>query len=237
MQGLSRIAYTDLFWETLGDIRGTPYFRQACDSIRACALNKMANRNFSSATDEPFSAQKELKGIWHARIVSSPLRLLFYTIEGDTLRMGCVGTHDDYGWKGKNSGAAQRLVDRISNSMRKGHVPFSDWDPPRWSDPSQLLHHHDLPLLGRKALLKLNDQLRDEYETFSLYERRHGKAALANDDLAYEWITKIEQARERLGEIITSRPYLERDFKNATPVHFAMIEPPAKNATGYGAFR
>ncbi|MCV9964422.1 hypothetical protein OIU34_21265 [Pararhizobium sp. BT-229] len=237
MHGLSRITYTDLFWETLGELRGTPYYRQACEGIRACAVNKLTNRNFRSATDEPFTAQKELKGFWHARILGSPLRLLFYSIEGDTLQIGCVGDHSDYGWKGKHSGAAERLVNRIRNSVKKGHVPFPDWEPPRWSNPDQLLDHPDLALLGRSALVKLDGQLNGEWDDLAVFKRKHGDDAVNDVDLAMDWLERVAKVRDRLGFIIASRPILERTFKDATPSEAAMVNPSAEAIAGYAAFR
>lgn len=237
MQSIKRVLYTDLYWESLSEFRNTPYYRQVRANVRACIENKLADRNFKSATDEPFSAQKELKGIWHARVLGSPLRLLFYTIEGDTLQIGNVGTHDDYGWKGKNSKAAERLVERIRNSIAKGHVPFPTWEPARWSDPEQLVDHPDMAVLSFESLGKLDRQLLTEYETLTLFKRKHGERAVEDVDLAIAWMDKIGDVRSQLAQALRSRPLFEKKFRDATPADCAMVVPSAEVVSRHMGYR
>ncbi|MBY3155321.1 hypothetical protein HFO56_23645 [Rhizobium laguerreae] len=237
MQGVNRVLYSDLFWESLSEFRNTPYYRQVHANIRSCIANKLADRNFKSATDEPFSAQKELQGIWHARVLGSPLRLLFYTIEGDTLQIGSVGTHDDYGWKGKNSKAAERLVERIRHSIAKGHVPFPAWEPSRWSDPAQLTDHPDISVMSFESLRKLDQQLLHEYETLVLFKRKHGERAVEDVDAAVAWMEKVGEVRSQLVQTLASRPFFERKFRDTTPAECAMLVPSPEVASRHIGFK
>jgi hypothetical protein len=233
MQGIKRVLYTDLYWESLSEFRNTPYYRQVHANVRACIANKLADRNFKSATDEPFCAQKELKGIWHARVLGSPLRLLFYTIDGDTLQIGKVGTHDDYGWKGKNSKAAERLVERIRNSIAKGHVAFPTWEPSRWSDPGQLIDHPDLTIMSFESLAKLDQQLLSEYETLILFKRKHGERALEDVEMAVAWMEKIGDVRTQIEHVLRARPMLDKRLKDSTPADYALIVPSVELASNH----
>jgi hypothetical protein len=225
MQGVKRVLFTELFWDSLAEFRNTPYYRQVHGNVTACIRHKIADRNFKSATDEPFSAQKELKGIWHARVLGAPLRLLFYTIDGDTLQIGKVGTHDDYGWKGKNSMAAGRLVDRIRHSIAKGHVAFPAWEPARWNDPAQLIDHPDITVMSFESLRKLDQQLVKEYETLDLYKRKHGENALKSVNLAMQWMETIGDVRDQVERALASRPFFEKAFRSATMADCAMVVP------------
>lgn len=223
MQGVKRVLFTEMFWESLSEFRNTPYYRQVHANVVACIAHKVADRNFRSATDEPFSAQKELKGIWHARVLGTPLRLLFYTIEGDTLQIGKVGTHDDYGWKGKNSKAAERLMERIRHSIGKGHVPFPSWEPPRWNDPAQMDGHPDIAIMSFEALRKLDGQLLEEYETLTLYKRKHGERGLDDVELAMGWMERIVGVRDQVARALEARPSFERKFRDTTLAECALV--------------
>nr|WP_250808608.1 hypothetical protein [Neorhizobium tomejilense] len=226
MRGITNVIQTDLFWDSLGDLRGTPYYAQAIANIMTCINNKMTNRDHVGGNDRPFSAQKELRGIWHAHILKSPLKVFFYTIEGDTLTMAKVGDHDDYGWKGKNSGAAERLALRIANAARRGHVPYADWEAFRWNTPSTVLSHPDIALMSRQSLDRLDSALSEEGNSLELLSRSYGGdvSRIPVDD-AIEWISEIENARERLAEIMAARHTLNRAFKNGRHAAFALSEP------------
>ncbi|MCS4088727.1 hypothetical protein [Rhizobium sp. BK176] len=237
MQGVKRVLYTDLYWDSLAEFRNTPYYRQIHENIIACVANKVRDRNFWSPTDEMFSAQKELKGIWHARILGVPLRLLFYKIEGDTLYFGSIGTHADYGWKGKNSKAAERLVERFRHSISRGHVPFPDWDPFRWNDPATLVDHPEMAVLSSKSLRVLYGQLSEEYETLTLFKRKHGERAVEDLELAVSWIETISQARDQVERLVASREMFEKAFRDTTMADCAMVIPSPEVASRYTSYR
>jgi hypothetical protein len=237
MQGVNQVFFTELFWDSLSEFRSAASYRQVYANVTACIANKLVDRNFKSATDEPFSAQKELKGMWHARVLGSPLKLLFYTIEGDTLQIGNVGTHDDYGWKGKNSKAAERLVERIRNSIAKGHVAFPSWEPSRWSDPAQLIDHPDIALMSFQSLRKLDQQLLSEYESLTLFKRKHGERAVDDVDFAVAWMEKVGDVRCQLERALASRPFFEKTFRNSTPGDCAMVIPSDVTVAKYVGWR
>lgn len=237
MQGVKRVLYTDLYWDSLAEFRNTPHYRQIHENIATCIVNKIRDRNFWSPTDEMFSAQKELKGIWHARVLGMPLRLLFYKIEGDTLQFGNIGTHDDYGWKGKNSKAAERLVERFRHAIARGHVAFPDWEPVRWSDPAQLVDHPDLAVMSVKSLRALYRQLSEEYETLALFKRKHGERAVDDLGLAFSWIETISQVRDGVERLVASRPFFEKTFRDATMADCAMMVPSPEITSRYMTYR
>jgi len=225
MAGIASVLITDLFWETLGQIRGTPYYEPAVEKIRTCIANKMANREHVGGGDSPFTAEKALRGMWHCRICQSPLTILFYRIEGDTMLLGKVGDHGDYGWKGKNSKASERLAERIANAVARGHSPFPGWDAPRWSDPKQVSLHPDVPLLSRAAMERLDESLSSEFESLSLFQKRHGTLETANEEDVYDWLEHIEAARSRLHGLIEARLAEERSFRRSTPAAMVLMRP------------
>jgi hypothetical protein len=229
MAGITRVVITDLYWDTLSELRGTPCYDQALASIKTCIANKMVNRNHQSGNDTPFSAQKELKGIWHCRIVNSPLKILFYKVEGETLSLCKVGTHDDYGWKGKNSKAAERLQQRIAHSIGRGNVAFANWTCFRWNDPRTVIGHPDVALLSKSALRELDDALFAEYQNLTLLARKHGgDLSKVSTDQAVEWMSHIETARAYVADVMTRRPALERLYREANLAAYTFKEPNQK---------
>lgn len=227
MRGITKVVQTDLYLDTLGDLRGTPYYEQLCSSIQTCITNKINDGGHVGNNDRPFSAQKELRGIWHCHLVKSPLKILFYTVSGDVLTLCKVGDHDDYGWKGKNSGAADRLVHRIANAVARGNVAYADWEGFRWQRPSDIIGHRDIALMSRQAIDRIDASLVREFDGLTILARRHGgDASKVSVDAAIDWMTEIENARQWLGDIMESRLVLEKAFRNGRDAAFAMSEPP-----------
>jgi mRNA-degrading endonuclease YafQ of YafQ-DinJ toxin-antitoxin module len=226
MRGITKVVQTDLYLDSLDELRGTPYYEQLCGSIQTCITNKIGDVGHVGNNDRPFSAQKELRGIWHCHLVKSPLKILFYTVSGDVLTLCKVGDHDDYGWKGKNSGAAERLVHRIANAVARGNVPYADWEGFRWRRPSAVIGHRDVALMSRQALDRIDGSLVSEFESLAILTRRHGgDPSKVSVDAAIAWMTEIEDARQWLGDIMESRLVLEKAFRNGRDAVFAMSEP------------
>lgn len=235
MRGITTVVKTDLYWETLGELRNTPYYGQLVESIGTCIRNKMNDRQHKGGNDTPFSAEKALKGLWHCRLAQSPLKILFYSVEGDTLNLCKVGDHDDYGWKGKNSKASDRLAERIGNALRRGNVPYADWQTFRWSHPDRIAGHPDLPMMSGNALRRLDKTLFDELEGLDILARKYGGDVNAVPvDVAVEWLGAIESCRDRLADTIDARVFLERKFKDGSDAAFSMTEPPRERLEAYG---
>lgn len=235
MRGITKVVKTDYYWDTLEEFRTTPYYEQLLSGIATCVANKVNDRNHQGNKDTPFSAEKALKGIWHCRLTQSPLKLLFYSIEGDTINLLKIGNHDDYGYSGKRvNGAAERLADNVRKALARGHVAFADWKTFRWSDPARIAVHPELPMMSSKSLRRLDAELRDEFDTMAMLSRKHGgQVADVPVEEAIAWLSSIEAARERLRGVIESRHVHERIYKVATDARYAMSEPPAAEPEGY----
>ncbi len=233
MRGITKVVLTDLFWETLGELRGTACYEQAVSNVKICIAYKMRDRGHMSNHDTPFSGQKELRGIWHCHIVKDPFKVLFYTVEDDTLNLCKVGDHSDYGWKGKNSKSAQRLALSVSNAIRRGNIPFSDWKPFRWTDPAAVAVHTDVAMMSRQSLDRLDQELLHEFESLALLSRRYGgDPARVPLDAAIKWLSEIEQARDALQEVMSTRHVLQRAFAAGRDIAFALSEPTVDEVAG-----
>jgi mRNA-degrading endonuclease YafQ of YafQ-DinJ toxin-antitoxin module len=222
MQNISKIVFTDLFWEKLGEHRGHAKYAEFRAAIKACIKRKVDDRTFTSNGDKPFSADPILKGIWHCALSKSPDLILFYRLSGDTMICAMLGSHHDYGFKGKNLQAGHNTVVKIDRSIERGHQPIGNWQDVRWNKPSDILNSVDIHEASKEALDRILIELHEENETYALLERANGNVDVndLSEDIYGPWIMDLEAAKERIRLIQADRRQILKDQRDYTPARF-----------------
>jgi hypothetical protein len=217
MSNITKVVFTDLFWETLGTHRKHPRYQDFRRVIGACVMHKVDNRSFMSNSDKPFTCDP-LKGIWHCKISRSPDVVLFYRMANDTIYLCMVGDHHDYRFNNKGANAGQITVDRIANAIERGNQPLPDWESLRWSNPGELRDNCDLTELSMKALRNLDQEIDDEIDNLALLQRAAG-AERMNDPAVYgPWFDDLEAVKTQISEILINRSSKLKNERISTPV-------------------
>lgn len=181
MSGIKYVVTTELFWDTLGDLRRHGNYMMLRDKIDDTILRKVEDRQHRTARDKPFDPAGNLRDIWHARLSQEFDVVLFYTMSGDELTLAMMGNHGDYPHDGKNKSRSGPLARRIWNAVQSGHVVSPMWKTLRWSHPADILASRDLHEMDPREIERLREELMTEVETMARFEKA---TALKHDDPA-----------------------------------------------------
>ncbi|TLX16595.1 hypothetical protein [Rhizobium sp. MHM7A] len=205
MSHITKVVFTDLFWETLSDHRKHSRYRDFRNSIAMCIRHKSQNRSFTSASDKPFNADPTLKGIWHCKLSRNPDVILFYRMAENTMFLSMIGDHHDYGYNNKGTNAGQVMANRIDQAIARGHVPSPDWDTIKWSTPMELLDHPELAELSLNALGRVHSAIMTEQENFDMLVRVEGEQRSQLPEVYTPWFEALDAVNDKIEAIIDAR--------------------------------
>lgn len=195
MSKITKVVFTELFWETLGEHRKHPRYLDFRKVIASAIRHKADDRNHITNSDKPMTGGM-LKGVWHCKVSRTPDVVFFYRLTSDTIICAMIGSHHDYGFNGKNIPAGRITNSRIEHSMEKGHHPLPNWPSIKWSCPTDLVNNPDLYESSEAAL---DDVLRDietEMDTLSLLSRKHGALEDIPEEIFSDWIERLDDAQK-----------------------------------------
>lgn len=207
MQGIKRVVYTDLFWETLEPIRTHARYLTFRAQIEEMILRRSQGATHVSPRDKPFATNSPLAGIWHWPFSRNPDVVLFYTVSNETLTLCMLGRHDDYAFGSNGAKAQLRTANRVWNAVSSGHVPRPGWKPVQWKSPSDILSNPYLHEHSTAALKAALEELREEAQAAPRYERIHGRSILeAEADEFDRWLAETELAQQAVIGAIAAKP-------------------------------
>lgn len=205
MSNITKIVFTDLFWETLSDHRKHGRYADFRKAIVACIQNKANDRNFTSKSDKPFSGNPVLRGLWHCKLSRNPDVVFFYRMDGDTMLCGMIGDHHDYGFNGKNQLAEQVLAGRINQAISRGHQEIAGWSGVKWNKPSDLLHHPELSECSDAELHRLQSEIESETVSLSKLEMAYGSCNELPDETWSLWLEELHEVHVAISKIQEDR--------------------------------
>jgi len=205
MPGVRGVRFHELFW-TLEPHRGQAYYPCLRDKLLWLMRRKEQSTDPVSSRDNYFGAIKALVGIWHFAIMRNPDIVIFYTLNDGCLNLAMVGSHHDYPFNGKNSGASARTGGRVNNTVADGPLQSPNWRGLRWSDPADLLRHPDLPELSAPAMDGLLTDIADEMGTGGFYRARHGVAIEDRPEAEFDrYFACLHDVRQLIFDVQVSR--------------------------------
>jgi mRNA-degrading endonuclease YafQ of YafQ-DinJ toxin-antitoxin module len=220
MKGISKVVTTSLYWETLGELRGTPRYDKLREAINNLVLQKAERRGPINGRDHLFATKSipALYGLWHCSISRNPDVVLFYAIKDDTITLGMLGNHDDFPNHGsRNLSRYNSVGTRIWNSIEDGHVPSPKWADLKWSRPADLIAHPEIEELSVSALSDLLGVLERETEDAPLFSRLHGRDILDCDEpTIYSWLEEVDKAHNHVCDLMV-RPRYSLDADVSSP--------------------
>ncbi len=204
MSHITKIVFTDLFWETLSDHRKHSRYQDFRNSIAMCIRYKSQNRSFTSASDKPFNADPTLKGIWHCKLSRNPDIILFYRLAENTMFLSMIGDHHDYGYNNKGTQASHVMVNRINQAIARGHVASPDWETIKWSTPMELLENPELSELSLSALSRVHSAIQEEANSFELLQRVEGDRSQL-PEVYTPWFEALDAVNDKIASIVNDR--------------------------------
>jgi mRNA-degrading endonuclease YafQ of YafQ-DinJ toxin-antitoxin module len=205
MSHITKVVFTDLFWETLSEHRKHSRYRDFRNSIAMCIRYKSQNRSFTSASDKPFNADPTLKGIWHCKLSRNPDVIMFYRMSENTMYLSMIGDHHDYGYNNKGTNAGQVMANRIEQAIARGHVATPDWETIKWSTPMELLENPELAELSLAALSRVHTAVQMEAESFELLLRVEGKERSQLPEVYSPWFEALDALNDKIELIVSDR--------------------------------
>lgn len=211
MQPIRKVVTTSLYWQTLGELRGTPRYEKLREQINYLVRMKSQHRGPVNGRDQMFATKSipALYGLWHCAISRNPDVVLFYGVEGETLTLGMLGDHNDYPTGAtKNMSRYNSVGQRIWNSIAEGHVSSPNWTDVKWSRPGDLVGHPEVEELSVSALGDLLQVLEREAQDAPLFSRLHGRDILDCDGETIDaWLSEVETAHNHVTDLMV-RPHL-----------------------------
>jgi hypothetical protein len=191
--------FTSLFWESIEQYRVNGQYL----GIRAKIRELMQCREAGSPHPrEKMFLGGQLKGICHFQIMTKPDVVLFHTVSDQEVVFCMIGDHSDYAFKGKNVSANIRTANLINNSGKQ-NILSPLWETaPRWTNPTNLFTHPDLPELSHESLDSLLNSIEDEANTGRRYFMTHGKR-LENEEIKVidQYLHDIIRLIDKLNDI------------------------------------
>jgi hypothetical protein len=195
MSNIKHYIATERFWETLDAFRDSPEFAVIRRKIDEVLLRKSENAIFRSDRDKPFDADPRLKGIWHAKLTTESDAILFYSIKGDAVVLGFIGSHKDYPYAGSNGSKVPSLVQRMRRAVEAKHIQTPAWKGLHWTIPDDLLCNRRLFELDLGALRAIREKLTLEAYEAPIFERVYGKSLLHATDHEFDgWLKSVASA-------------------------------------------
>jgi mRNA-degrading endonuclease YafQ of YafQ-DinJ toxin-antitoxin module len=222
MRNISKIVFTDLFWDTLKEHRKHARYPEFRAAISNCIRHKAMDRSFTSNSDQPFVSNPVLKGVWHCKLSRTPDIILFYRIEDETMYCAMIGDHHDYGLNGKNLLAGKKTATKINGSIDKGHVAIPGWEHARWSTPDDLLKIVDLHQVAPKTLDRLMSEVLEETRTLNRLKQLHGDLNDLPEETFFGWVETLEFASDKISAVQMDQTRMLREHREYTPVSFSM---------------
>jgi len=220
MSKITKVVFTDLFWETLGEFRKHPRYLDFRKVIAAAIRHKADDRNHITNSDKPMTGGM-LKGVWHCKVSRTPDVVFFYRLTSDTMICAMIGSHHDYGFNGKNIQAGRITNNRIEHSIQKGHHPIPNWPSIKWTCPTELISNPDLYEASEAALDDLMIEIHAEMDTLSLLSRKHGVLEDISEEIYGEWIERIEDALNAVIKLQNDRLDQKKAKREYTPLSVA----------------
>lgn len=215
MQAINKVVTTSLFWETLGELRGTSRYEKIRSDIRDLVKKKSESRMPINSRDKIFNEKRlhQLQGIWHCSISRNPDVVLFYDMDGDALTLGMLGRHDDFPAGSHNVSRSIGVGSRIRNAIAEGHEPSPLWSGIKWQKPTDLIDNPEVEELSMTALQNLADALYMESQDAPMFKRLNGIDLLEADETEIgAWLDDVERAHTRVLEVMR-RPLMSPDVK------------------------
>lgn len=220
MPGISKVIFTDVFWEAVDGQRREGRYDFFRDKIETCIRNKATDMGYESPSDSAFKSAA-LKGLWHLKLSRDTDTTLIYAMEKDTMVLGLIGGHELYGYKGKDNGEGAKTAAKIRAALVRGNVPVPGWSNVKWKTPFDLVANRDLAEASIKQLDTIREMLTAENDHPKMMERHFG---MSLDEIPFEefskWMDGVDTAMKRVGEILIERPLFEKKYKMAMPAAY-----------------
>lgn len=220
MSKITKVVFTDLFWQTLEEHRKHSRYLDFRKVIASAIRHKADDRNYVTNSDKPMTGGM-LKGVWHCKVSRTPDIVFFYRLTSDTMICAMIGSHHDYGFNGKNIAAGRTTNSRIEHSIQKGHQPSPNWSSIKWSCPAELMGNPDLYEASEAALDHVLVELYAETETLSLLARKHGPYESISDEVLSDWIERLVEAQDTVADLQKAKLEQKRLKREYTAVEVA----------------
>jgi mRNA-degrading endonuclease YafQ of YafQ-DinJ toxin-antitoxin module len=217
MRNVTKVVYTELFWQTLEQHRKHARYNEFRAVINACIRHKAEDRSFSTQSDRLFHSDSVLKGVWHCKVSRNPDVVFFYRLEDETMICAMVGDHHNYSLNGKNKIAESNLAKRIEQAIAKGNSSSPEWGSFRWAKPEDVIAAPDLHELSPLSLDRLMLELQAESDSFSLLIRAHGPLNSLSEDIYGPWMDQISDAILKVEVIQHNLLKLAKERRDHTP--------------------
>lgn len=205
MANITKVIFTDLFWETLSEHRKHARYVDFRRAITACILHKAADRTFSSNNDKAFIGNPVMRGLWHCKISRNPDVVMFYRLEGETMLCGMIGSHHDYGFNGKNQMAGHLLVERIAQAAHRGHQEIPGWTGIKWKKPDDLINYAELEECSDAELDRLTCEIAQETASLAKLDALHGCVDEIPEETWSKWFDDLQSAHDKISDILITR--------------------------------
>jgi mRNA-degrading endonuclease YafQ of YafQ-DinJ toxin-antitoxin module len=220
MSKITKVVFTDLFWQTLEEHRKHSRYQDFRKVIASAIRHKADDRNYVTNSDKPMSGVM-LKGVWHCKVSRTPDIIFFYRMTSDTIICAMIGSHHDYGFNGKNIAAGRTTNSRIEHSIQKGHQPSPNWSSVKCSCPAELMGNPDLYEASEAALDDILIELEAEADTLSLLARKHGALENIAEEVYGDWIERLDEAQKAVFNLQKEKLEQKRNKREYTAVDLA----------------